>query len=245
MRKTLIYTFIFLLAFTSCQKDCNENPGKLIEKSIEVAFFENITIGQGVKLIVKESEETTITIKAGQNRFDNIHYEVSDKTFYIESENSCFLDPSFEPVEVYIGIPNLLKIRNAGEYSIVSEGVIHFPLLTLLCENNQSDYFNNGLFDLEIDNELVQTVTNGNAQIYLKGHTNHLKIGVYSGISFIDTKNLGAENVTIIHKGWNDVWVNPQVSLTGEIYGTGNVVSYNQPEIVDVETFFTGALLFN
>lgn len=245
MRKILTYSIVFLLFFVSCQKDCSETPGKLIEKSIELAFFENITIGQGVKLILKESEETTIIIKAGENRFDNIHYEVSDKTFYIESEDSCFLDPSFEPVEVYVAIPNLLKIRNAGEHSVESDGVLHFPSLTLLCENNQSDYFNNGLFDLELDNELVQTVTNGNAQVYLKGHTNRLKIGVYSGLGFIDAKSLQANNVEIIHKGWNDVWVNPQVSLTGALYGTGNVVSYNQPEMVDVEVFFTGALLFD
>ncbi len=245
MIRTLTYTVIFLLSMTSCQKDCSETPGKLIEKNIAVAFFENITIGQGVKLIIKESTETTITIKAGENKFDNIHYEVSDKTFFIESEASCFLDPSFEPIEIYVAIPHLLKIRNAGEHSVESDGVLHFPRLTLLCENNQSDYFNNGLFDMELDNEMVQTVTNGNSRIYLKGHTNRLKIGVYSGLGFINAKKLQAENVDIIHKGWNDVWVNPQVSLTGALYGTGNVVSYNQPEIVEVEVFFTGELLFD
>ena len=127
MKKLLTYTFISLLTLISCQKDCSEAPGKLIEKRIEVAFFENITIGQSIKLIIKESTETTITIKAGKNRFDNIHYEVSDNTFYIESEDSCFLDPSFEPVEVYVAIPNLLKIRNAGEHSVESDGVLHFP----------------------------------------------------------------------------------------------------------------------
>ena len=39
--------------------------------------------------------------------------------------------------------------------------------------------------------------------------------------------------------------VNPQVSLFGELRGTGNLISVNQPPTVDVEQFYTGALIFD
>jgi len=38
--------------------------------------------------------------------------------------------------------------------------------------------------------------------------------------------------------------VNPQLELTGELLGTGNLISVNQPPLVDVERLYTGRLIF-
>ena len=38
--------------------------------------------------------------------------------------------------------------------------------------------------------------------------------------------------------------VNPQQTLSGELKGTGDLISVNEPPIVDVERFYTGELLF-
>ena len=38
--------------------------------------------------------------------------------------------------------------------------------------------------------------------------------------------------------------INPQLSLTGEIRGTGDIISKNRPEVVDVSLLFTGRLIF-
>jgi hypothetical protein len=38
--------------------------------------------------------------------------------------------------------------------------------------------------------------------------------------------------------------VNPQQSIIGSIRSTGDVISLNQPPIVDVEEWFTGRLIF-
>ena len=57
-------------------------------------------------------------------------------------------------------------------------------------------------------------------------------------------ENLIAQNVSVFHRGTNDMIVNPQQSITGSILSTGNVISVNQPPIVDVEEVFNGRLIF-
>ncbi|MFT4803434.1 MAG: hypothetical protein ACI9YE_000627, partial [Psychroserpens sp.] len=42
----------------------------------------------------------------------------------------------------------------------------------------------------------------------------------------------------------NDMIINAQQSLTGEIRSTGDVIVVNTPLVVDVEQFYTGALIF-
>jgi hypothetical protein len=39
--------------------------------------------------------------------------------------------------------------------------------------------------------------------------------------------------------------VNPQLSLTGILRGTGNLISVNEPPMVDVERIYTGQLFFD
>ena len=38
--------------------------------------------------------------------------------------------------------------------------------------------------------------------------------------------------------------VNPQASIKGSIFGTGDVISVNRPPVVEVEELYTGRLIF-
>ena len=72
-----------------------------------------------------------------------------------------------------------------------------------------------------------------------------MSIGFFAGSGRFEGEDLIAQQVTINHRGSNDMIVNPQQSLTGVIRGTGDVISLNQPPIVDVEIIYTGDLIFN
>jgi hypothetical protein len=48
----------------------------------------------------------------------------------------------------------------------------------------------------------------------------------------------------IFQRSANKMIVNPQNRIVGEIRGTGDVISVNQPPIVEVLQFFTGQLIF-
>ena len=81
--------------------------------------------------------------------------------------------------------------------------------------------------------------------MFIRGNVNNLFIGFYSGDSRFEGANLIAENITIFQRSSNDMIINPQQSLKGEIRGTGDVISRNRPVIVEVEQLYTGKLIFD
>ena len=70
-------------------------------------------------------------------------------------------------------------------------------------------------------------------------------VGFFSGSGRFEGENLIAQNVEISHRGSNDMIVNPILSLTGIIRGTGDVIVINQPPLVDVEEIYIGELIFD
>ena len=40
------------------------------------------------------------------------------------------------------------------------------------------------------------------------------------------------------------MYINPQESLTAELRGSGNVYSYNRPDIQDIQELYTGRVIF-
>ena len=101
-----------------------------------------------------------------------------------------------------------------------------------------------GSFDIELDNERLSIVVNGITYFKLNGMTDNLAIAIAAGDSRIEAENLVAERVTLDHRGSNDVFVNPQESISGVIRGYGDVISVNRPAEVDVEELFDGRLIF-
>jgi len=53
-----------------------------------------------------------------------------------------------------------------------------------------------------------------------------------------------AQNANIFHRSSNDLIINTQQSITGEIRSTGDVLLVNTPTLIEVEQFYTGQLIF-
>jgi hypothetical protein len=90
----------------------------------------------------------------------------------------------------------------------------------------------------------VNVVVNGITYFKLEGNTDNFDVKIAAGDSRIEAENLVAEIVSIDHRGTNDIFINPQQSLTGVIRSTGDVISSNQPAEVDVQELFNGRLIF-
>jgi len=101
-----------------------------------------------------------------------------------------------------------------------------------------------GSFDLTLDVEQISVVVNGIAFFQLDGAAENLNITIAAGDSRIEAENLIAQNVDFNHRGSNDIFVNPQQRISGVVRGTGDVISVNQPPIVEVEELFNGRLIF-
>jgi len=117
--------------------------------------------------------------------------------------------------------------------------------LTLISEDfTSSDNFAIGDFQLQLDVIDLQIISNNLSFFYLSGDVENINISFVAGNGRFEGENLIAQNVSVFHRGTNDMIVNPQQSITGSILSTGNVISVNQPPIVDVEEVFNGRLIF-
>lgn len=242
MRK--IIWIVLLVLSVSCKKECNETPGDSIQKEVEVSYFEKIIINTGVELILRDTNSQRLIVETGENRFNNVHITVVDKELEILADESCFLNPSFDAVKVFIDSPNIIAIRNSSEHSIRSNGILTYPELKLFSEDYQNGFNNIGNFDLKVNNDKVYIVSNGSSIIKIEGNTTNLNLLYYAGFGRFEGKDLIAQNVKIFHRGENSLKIYPQESLKGDIYATGDVLSYKRPPVVEVTEHFMGRLLF-
>ena len=71
-----------------------------------------------------------------------------------------------------------------------------------------------------------------------------LNLNIAAGDSRIEAEDLVAESITLNHRGSNDMFVNPQASISGVIRGTGDVISVSRPATVTVAELYKGRLIF-
>ena len=172
--------------------------------------------------------------------------EVEGDRLLLHDTNDCNYVRDYGVTIVYVTSPNITEIRSSTGLSINSEGTLNYPSLTLISESflNPESETTDGEFDLELNCQNVNIVVNGITYFKLRGSTMNLDVQVAAGDSRIEAENLLAEVVSINHRGTNDMFINPQQSLTGVIRGTGDVISNNGPPEVDVKELFNGRLIF-
>ena len=118
--------------------------------------------------------------------------------------------------------------------------------LTLVSEDAEgnSDYYTNGDFRLQLNSEQITIVNNNLSDYFLSGQVENLQIGFYNGDGRFDGEQLIAQHINVYHRGSNKMIVNPQQSLTGTLYSTGDLIAKNHPAEVEVEELYTGRLIF-
>ncbi len=239
-----IIWILLLVVSVSCTKECNETLGSIVQQEIEVASFDAIIVNTGVEVILKDANSQRVIVETGENRLDNVRVNVVDGVLELEADPSCFLNPSFDAVKVYVDSPNIQIIRNSSEHTVYSNGYLGYYELKLFSNNYENNYNHVGNFNLKVHSTNLYVVSNGMSVIQIEGTANSLELYYYDGLGKFEGKDLIVQNVRLFHRGENSLKINPQLSLKGAIYATGDVISYNQPPVVEVTEHFMGRLLF-
>ena len=95
----------------------------------------------------------------------------------------------------------------------------------------------------DLDSIGSNVVSNNISSFYFIGQTNNLTINFPSGDGRFEGQDLIANHVDVFHRGSNDMIVHPIESLSGELRGTGDLISVNQPTSINVEQYYTGQLI--
>ncbi|WP_193434711.1 head GIN domain-containing protein [Confluentibacter citreus] len=247
MKKTLyILVSILLMACNSEDAgDCFQTTGAIIQEEIILSDFDKILVNRDIELVVKEGPEQKVIIETGKNLLNDVEAVVADGRLTLTDNNSCNYVRDYGITKVYITSPNITEIRSSTQYNISSDGVLTYPILTILSEDfSAPDSFTIGNFYLQLNNDAFTIVFNNISNCFVSGTTNNLNITFASGGSRFEGENLIAQNVTFWNRSSNDMILNPQQSIIGKISGTGDVICLNQPPIVDVVEQYKGRLIF-
>lgn len=248
--KYLIY-ILFPIILLSCNgenvPDCFQNSGSIVQQEFEVETFDKITVFERIELIVKDEPTQKVVVETGEYLLSDIEVKIENGTLILKNNNACNLTRDYGITKIYVSSSNLTQIRNSSGLPVSSEGVLNYNNLTLISEdyNSLGVTHTDGDFNLQVNCDRINITFNNLSNIFISGNVNNLFIGFYSGDSRFEGANLIAENITIFQRSSNDIIINPQQSLKGEIRGTGDVISRNRPTIVEVEQFYTGKLIFD
>ena len=247
--KHFVYIWITVLLF-SCNGDnvpnCFQNSGSIVQQEIDVASFDKITVFERIELIVIDEPTQKVVVESGEYLLNDIEVRVEGSRLILINNNACNLTRNYGITKVYVSSPNLTEIQNSSGLTVSSKGVLNYQYLNLISEDFTSPdvTHTDGDFNLQVNSERMDITFNNLSNVFISGNVNNLFIGFYSGDSRFEGANLIAEHITIFQRSSNDMIINPQQSLKGEIRGTGDVISRNRPTIVEVEQFYTGKLIF-
>lgn len=247
--KKLIYilTTVMLLGCDSENAyNCIKTSGSIISVELDFPAFTKVDVGHRVQLIIEHGDTQKVILETGENLLGKIDVQVIDDRLVIVDSNNCNLFRDYGISKVYVTSPNISEIRNSSGLTVESRGVLRYPSLTLLSEDtfNEDAYNTDGDFILDIEVESLTVVVNNISNFFMTGSATSATIGLYAGDSRFEGQNLIIQNLNFYHRSTNKMFVNPQQSIRGEIRSVGDVISLNQPPIVEVEEFYTGRLIF-
>ncbi|NKI25661.1 DUF2807 domain-containing protein [Arenibacter sp. 6A1] len=226
--------------------DCFQNSGPIEMEVVSVADFTKITVYENVQLIVKQGDTLKVAVETGRYLRDEVSVTVKEGRLLLRDSNSCNFTRKYGVTRVYVTAPNITEIRSGTGLAVKSDGVLAFPKLKLISESyvEPEAGHTSGEFTMEIDAQEVSIISNGISYFNLKGKTVDFNILFSAGDSRLEAEALLADNITFNHRGSNDIRVSPQLSLKGILRGTGDLVCFTAPPIVEVEQLYKGALIF-
>ena len=209
--------------------DCIKSSGDIHREEISVDFFNKLDVRHRVQLIVKQGIDKKVILETGENLRSKINITVKDGE-----------------TKVYVTSPDLVEIRNASGLPVLSKGILKYDRLDLISRkaNIEGEIHNVGDFELNIDVNKLNVTADGNSAFFIKGQAERAFIGFYTGIPRFEGADLTMQELRIFHSSSNDIIVNPQQAIRGKLLSVGNLISLNQPPVVEVEEFWDGRLIF-
>ncbi len=230
----------------SCNSDnaqeCFKTAGDSVLYNIPVSAFSSIRVGQGIELVIAEGTEQSVTVQTGSNLKEYITATVVDGQLQLKNNVNCNWVRNYNNTTITVTTPVLTQIVTATQWNVRSAGTLHFPQLNVLSgiyEETASATVN-----LDIDSQNLTIDDNQNLYCIISGHVENLNVNFYAGDARFDGRNLETSNVNVFQRSSNDIIVQAGNQVTGTVYATGNLVLVNHPPTVNVNTTYTGRVVY-
>ncbi len=243
----LLLCLVFVLGCdTDKSLNCFQAAGNIVQVEFTVAPFTKILVWERTQLIIQQGPEQKVVVESGENLLNDIELQVVEGRLNIYNNNGCNLVRDYGITRVIVTSPNITEIRSSSGLPVESIGVLNYPNLLLLSEDqeNEDEFHIDGDFRLDLAVGNLEIVANGLSKFYIKGSAEYASIGFYAGDSRFEGADFIVQNLQVFHRSTNKMIVNPQLSITGQILSIGDVIAKNRPPIVNVEELYVGRLIF-
>lgn len=247
MRAFLYIVFLLLLACDQPDAwDCIQTQGALESKEYPVGTFDGIRIEDDIDLFVRQASQTSVRVEAGVNMLPEIEAFLEGTTLVIRNNNNCNLVRNYSKPRAYVTFEILVLLRNSSIGAIRSQGLLELERLQLVSNSTEGveDPRKSGDFylDVQLDSLLVQA--NGSSVFNISGRAERAVLSFEDEWPSFEGADLEIGNLRVLHRSAKNMVVNPLNSIEGVLRSTGDVIARNRPEIIAVEEFYTGRLIF-
>lgn len=235
----LIISILFLC---SCKKEhvCNFSKGEVETLSFSLDAFVKLEISGRMEVEIVQSDTHRIEITAGSKLIPNILFEVTGDTLKLKDEVKCgFLRDRSDPeMKCKVFVDTLIEIRAYGFGRIFSSSPLVLNNLKIQTWDSSSD------FEFEfIGNQLTLLNHTGPSNFLISGSTNTLEL--YSGGNgILDCSNLESKVALINHQGTGDFLMKASHQAFVEVGWTGNVLLFSNPDVLELNDYGRGSLIF-
>jgi len=248
--KKVFFLILIGLSGTGCDTenvpDCFKSEGATVTEEFAVSPFEEIIVYEQVKLFIEQGAEYKVVVETGKNLIDEVSVKVENNRLSIRNANSCNLFRDYEITRVFVTTPTLNWLQNSSGSAIESIGILKFDNLWLRSFNQEKDpaIHTDGDFILNLNVENLRITNDNISNYFLTGKVKNFNAFFAAGDGRLEAADLIVQHYDIFHRGTNKMILNPIQSIKGEIRSSGNVIAKNRPPTVNVETFYTGRLIF-
>ncbi|AZQ45171.1 DUF2807 domain-containing protein [Nonlabens ponticola] len=240
-----------ILTTTSCDSEeglnCTQAAGDLVSTEVEVEPFNKVVIFERMGATFIHGDEQKVVVRTGENLLNDIELNVVDGQLQVVNNNGCNVMRDYGITQIEITSPNLTEIRTSTGEDLKSDGILRYPNLTLLSEDEsvEEDFYNtDGHMRLNLDVENLIIISNNLSYFYLEGNVENADITFLDGDGRIYAADLEIQNAQIFHRGTSEWRMDVKQNIAGTINGYGDVILNSRPTNVDVDVTWRGRLLF-
>jgi hypothetical protein len=225
--------------FISCKKPgCLGNAGEMSAVSITLTPFNKLVLEDNVNLVLTQSTEEKMIVKAPENIIPNITGSISGQILTISNGTDCrwARDPG-EKITVHLFFKELTAINYRGSGHITNTDTLKLDALKIETSVGAGD------ITLTLDNRYTGTyIYQENAHIMLHGKS-EICYTYTNSRGITDMLDFRTKKMVIEYGGLSDTYVNVSDSLDGIIYHMGNVYYKGNPVITRSLSYSSGRLI--
>ncbi|PWG79896.1 head GIN domain-containing protein [Pararcticibacter amylolyticus] len=162
--KSLAWYFTLLLPalLSGCNLNCVNPSGKTAAVTKDLERFSKISVGGALKVFIKQSDKSSVSIEADENVLPLIKARVSGETLEVRQEtNLC----NAGEVKVYITSPEFKALDLSGAVEVANGSPVNGEKLDLSLSGASKA-------DIRVNVEELRTEASGACEINLQGRAN-------------------------------------------------------------------------